>query len=901
MSRSSQILKLRDCVVDLGTRQVSRSDGTVRLTSREVEVLRYMAERSGQLVTRAELEREVWAFGPLVQSEAVAIAMRRLRRKLEIDTKSPGSLHTEWGEGWILELHVGKTALSNEPFFGREEELGRIAEDLDSEVQLLTLRGPGGSGKTCTARRFAADYERESCFVDLTECLDRDAAILAILKALGVEPWDLDRAEDQLAQVLRGLIEPPLLILDNLEHLTDELAAPILHWLEFAPELQVLVTTRIPLGLPQEHLLDIGPLGPEAAAELFLERAHRRAPGFQLEDAEDGLFADLLERLDYLPLALELTAARLALFSLSEIYERLDVALVTCERRASRHASMQATVACSWEMLSQEERRVLCRASVFRGGFTVAGAEPVLDVSDAPELLNSLLEKSLLRLTRQETRTRLSLYEAVRAFASLRLQDTDAVMKRHCAAMITVGEALRQESLRTGIGTRRLESEEQNLILALQTAKAAADATATARLSLILLELYTARGPRALQARAIESVSIEELDGDLALDVLTQQGVVCLTGPRARRASAILERACVRAEGCRDVDIAGRTWIASAVCNIQAGEYEVARAHLLRIIDDPERPELDAQVGTALGFIGLCDRRQMRLRDADTHLARAISILEAANHQKQLGRACLLLAAVRAQTGHLEAALRLSRKALTAYRKLGHRRLEHYALNNIATYLGHQGRYKEALALFEGALEGNRRIGNMMSESISANNLSELLREMGDLDRAEQLVHRTIELGRALGNERILAIAGGNLGLILSERGEEDTAIPMLVEAIERCRDLFPRGSVYFSYVLSIVMADRDALGEARRWLDHGAKTAEGRKNVQTGNLGVLAEAHVLLARARQAQSPEIARELTEHARQLTLARTFQDALANSIELRLGLRKFEATASRSVD
>ncbi len=899
MARSSQILQLRDCVVDLKTRQVSRSDGVMKLTGREVEVLRYLAARPGGLVTRFELEREVWKLGPSVRSEAVAIAMRRLRNKLEIDPKRAGSLHIVHGEGWLLELHNDRFAFPAEPFFGREEELSRIAEALSGGARLLTLRGPGGSGKTRIAHRFAADHPGDHCFVDLTECAARDGAVTAILKALGADLQDTGEASEQLAQMLANLGRPLLLILDNLEHLAEALARSIANWLQSSSAIQILVTSRAPLGLAEERILHIGSLDPTAARGLFLERARRRAPDFAPNDAEKPVFERLLERLDYLPLALELTAARLGLFSLEEICERLDGYLqVTAQGRAGRHASIQATIACSWEMLSPDEQRALCRASVFRGGFTVEAAEYVLEVGNASELLNSLLDKSLLRVTRDSGRTRIRLYEAVRAFANRRLTDTDEVMARHQEAMATLGEALRQEGFRFGRGTRRLDSEEQNLLLALQTAKARGDQTAIARLSLILVQLYTACGPRALRVSVIEAVSTEGLDRDLTIEVVTQQGAAWLTGPRAAKGAAFLERACAMAESCEDKEIAGRTWIATCLHLIQADDYEGARTILRRIIDDPERSEMDVQVGIALGFTGMADLRETRIDGAESNLSRAITILEAAGHQERLGWACLVLAAVRATTGRLEASLQLNHRALAAHRELGHRRLEHYALCNIASNLCRQGKHIEAREFFEEALEGNRRMGSLAAEAGTAGNLAELLREAGELERAEQLTRRVLKLAHTLGEQRLMGIALGNLALVLRDRGQLNEAIPMLRDAIERCVDRDTLSAAHFSYILAAAMADQDELEEAQRRFDYGASIAEVALNPQTQCVGVLARAHILLARSRQAQSAQERERLERQARGLLQGPLMQTELGASTDLRLGIRNFEEVAGR---
>jgi predicted ATPase/class 3 adenylate cyclase len=336
---------------------------------------------------------------------------------------------------------------------GRETELSEILRRLSSEgVRLLTITGPGGMGKTRTALQAAAElieqFEDGVYFVDLAPIRDPQSVPLAIAQTLGLRDTS-DRAPlDELKDKLRG--KTILLILDNFEQVTAA-ADLVAEFLRDSRGLKLLVTSREALHVRGEYVFPLSPLAlPDdplkklsaeqltryEAAQLFIERAQAVKPGFELTDENAPVVAEICTRLDGLPLAIELAAARIRLFSPQALLERLESGLKLLRGGArdlpARQQTLSDTIAWSFEMLSAGEQRLFELFSVFSGGCTFEAVEAVagrvealedtgLDIFDG---LSSLVDKSLVRQVDQESgASRLVMLVTIREYAAERLQE----------------------------------------------------------------------------------------------------------------------------------------------------------------------------------------------------------------------------------------------------------------------------------------------------------------------------------------------------------------------------------------------------------------------------------------------------------------------------------------------
>ncbi|WP_327116369.1 winged helix-turn-helix domain-containing protein [Streptomyces sp. NBC_01341] len=371
-------------------------------------------------------------------------------------------------------------------FVGREPELRLIRSDL-SRSRLVTLTGPGGSGKTRLAEESAAG--QGAWIAELAPLDDPSAVPGAVLSALGLRETALlqggardghavpqdptERLVEHLSH--RSRHRPFLLVLDNCEHVIDAAAALAETLLTRCPGLRVLATSREPLGVPGETVRPVGPLPPDPAHRLFAERARAVRPDFAPDTGaggDPGAVAEICRRLDGLPLAIELAAARLRLLTPRQIADRLDdrFRLLTSGSRTvlPRQQTLRAVVDWSWDLLSPDERTVLRQVSVFAGGWDLAAAEAVSG-PDAAALLGALVDKSLVVATPTGGDMRYRLLETIHEYASERAAETpgvrDAAASAHTAYFLALAEEadglLRSEGQLPWI--ERLEADLDNI------------------------------------------------------------------------------------------------------------------------------------------------------------------------------------------------------------------------------------------------------------------------------------------------------------------------------------------------------------------------------------------------------------------------------------------------------
>jgi predicted ATPase/DNA-binding SARP family transcriptional activator len=605
-------------------------------------------------------------------------------------------------------------------FIGRGRELAALREVL-GHSRVLTLTGPGGAGKT----RLATELARESGpahpdgvhVVDLT-AVPPDAGTAgvatAVAGALGLPAKPGEPLTGTLANHLRA--GRALLLLDNCEHLTGACAELTATLTAAAAGLRVLATSREPLGVPGEQVWPLAGLALPVAGDtvqaalradavrLLADRAAAARPGFTVHSGNLALAARLCQRLDGLPLAIELTAAQLRTGTLDEVAARLTRRLDLADARArttpERHRTMRAAIDGSYHLLAPAERAAFAQLAVFAGGCTLAAAEAVLDEPDA---LPRLVDRSLLTAEPHPEGTRYRMLDLLAHYASERLAgspDQAAVRHRHADWCVALAAAARFGGADHAEWVHRLSAEEANLRAAIRWSLDGAPADAA---------------PADAAAADAAAADAAAADPERALRIAAPlwwfwwvRGLMAEARTSLRRALAATDPAPtpVRAQALR----------AAAALARNSGDHEEALAIGERSLAAYQA--LGDAAGIAGALLGLC-------------------MTANALHD-------------------LPASLRYGEECFELAEQAGDERVAAAALNNVGVTLRSMGRGPEATARLTEALKRFRAMGDARGEAAVTGNLALLASRAGELDHARRLAlasltqYRDLELTEGL-------------------------------------------------------------------------------------------------------------------------------------------------------
>ncbi len=319
-----------------------------------------------------------------------------------------------------------------EELLGREADLARLRASVRSS-RLTSIIGPGGIGKTRIAHVLAREATQTRVhFVELVGIASADDVVAEVGAALGVRDSVTSRRTHTPAQLadIRGRIAqeldttPTLLVLDNCEHVVEAVASLVAFLLVTARDLKVVITSRAPLNIAAERVVLLDQLAAEDGAALFVRRAQAARPAAELDPA---LVDDVVARLDGLPLAIELAAARIRTLSLEDLRQRLEDRFAVLRGRdrsaPARHQTLTAVIAWSWDLLDPREQRALAWLSVFHDGVGIGSAEAVLG-PDAMDVVDALVDQSLLSVVEADGSVHFRMLETVREFGTLRLAES---------------------------------------------------------------------------------------------------------------------------------------------------------------------------------------------------------------------------------------------------------------------------------------------------------------------------------------------------------------------------------------------------------------------------------------------------------------------------------------------
>jgi len=567
------------------------------------------------------------------------------------------------------------------PFIGRSRELARLAEL--AAAPLVTLWGPGGVGKTRLAREHAASERgrgRAVVWADLATSRTRREVVTTLATALGVTLLETnDAAVDALAHAATA--QRALVVADNLEQIDDAARAALLRLAAAVGEgACLLFTSRERLGAAAEATVAVEPLGEDDGVALFEALAGA---------ADDPTTRAIVRRLDALPLALELAAARVALLGAPELLARLDRKLdvlgTARADRPARHATLRAAIAWSWDLLEGGERDALVACATFEGPFDAALAERVIGGAEADALdrLERLRRRALVHAASDTRgRTTLRLLESVRDFAREEMatragQDPAAAFalrERHAHAVLARAEPLAEAAACGRDTLAELEASRADLEAAARGSGALA-----ARATLALATLLAISGPASAAVERIDATLAgpDAPDRRLVTRLLVAKAAACRTLGLLDEARSVLQRVPPSEERDRDARLANAEAarvlgsVLRSLGDVEHALVEQGRAlAIYRAIADRARE------GLCLGEIGATHQSEGRLALAQRFHAEAIAIHVAMASRRAEGAERSFLAVATHRAGDPAAALALHEAALVIHREAGHRRLE---------------------------------------------------------------------------------------------------------------------------------------------------------------------------------------------------------------------------------
>lgn len=694
-------------------------------------------------------------------------------------------------------------------FFGRQDEIHALTTmlDVDSPTRLVTIVGPGGTGKTRAALQVAHLMAGAYCgrvyFAELSEIQDSASAPAALERAIGLTPCSdgepLSRIIDVISQ------EPTLLVLDNLEQIVPDIGAAISTMLSEAPLLRCLATSRRSLGVDGEREFPLGPLqAPKLGATieelhshpgvaLFLDRAAAVRSGFADTSHAVHDAADICIALEGLPLAIELAAARARTMTSSEIKRQTSGLLnLLVDVRGSlpvRHRSLRATIEWSYRLLTALEQQVFVRFTVFTGGFTAEAAAAVAfevqtDVDHAGLILDRLCAASMISLKHRDisgaVSDRFVMLDTIREFGTellSELPDHDAVRSRHfwyfARQFWESEQGSAQEDPPTQVDDFNIDDEAANLRLALEFGLSAISEPEVIGAAIALL----CRLCRYWESRGNWSEGAGYLNRALALPdaAFTSDTHLRLTLSAARHACMLGQYDCAERYGNDGLEAAESVGNLEAMAEAHTvlgmaaffrGDYPEAEKHhthalnlWLALNDRKGVAGSSASLANVTFYLGRDQEAIQRFQEALAVYREMGDRFGSATVLQRLGNAWR-------QQGNNTAGYRDLSEALETFREAGYRQGIASCLHDLGLLLFFQAQYAAAYERYMESLDLFREIGYRRGEAVCLFNLAMYHLRVGAHSESRSYLRTAVELSARIGDRRNLAACLGGLGLL---------------------------------------------------------------------------------------------------------------------------------------
>lgn len=703
------------------------------------------------------------------------------------------------------------------PLLGRERDEAAVAQLLhQAGVRLLTLTGPGGVGKTRLAIQvaagFAAELPESVAFAELAGIRDVGLVLPTMVQALGLRADGGRSPLETLAAHLRD--RETLLVLDNFEHLAAA-AEQVIALLAACPPLKILVTSRAalhvhgeqqfvvpPLVLPPESPPPVEELAQVPSVLLFVQRAQALRPTFALSQETGPVVAAICRRLDGLPLAIELAAARIKVLSPKALLERLERQLPVLSGgprdQPARQHSLRETIAWSYDLLPPREQALFRRLAVFTDGCTLEAAESVcVDRTPTPDGLDAsavfdgvvqLVDQSLLRVEEQsDGEPRFAMLETLREYGQEQLAtygEAVAMRQRHASYFLALAEQA-EPKLRAAQRAEwllRLEAEQANFRSALRWTQAQPGATTGLQLAVALWRFWFLSG----QAREGRSW----LESGLA-------------------ASAALSP-----------ELRAKALDASGVLAHSQGDYAAAHAFHEQSLPLWRGAENPQGIAGALGSLGLVLKAEGELDRAAVLLEEALGLWRELNDSTGIGMLLNNLSVVAIERADYDRAEALQTESLLLKRRLRDTSGIAYSLNNLAECARYRRNYRAAEALLTEGLALARELGGKHLIAHLLHSLAMVAQQLGEPERAAALIAESFQLFQELEEQAGIALCLEGMAAAAAARHDDARAVRIFGAAAAL-------RTAIGAPLPPVDQAERDSvLAEARHRLRHGDSAA---------------------------------------------------------------------------
>lgn len=722
-------------------------------------------------------------------------------------------------------------------FIGREEEMKQV-KDLLKQTHLLTLTGSGGAGKTRLAMQVAADviddFANGVWFIELASLFEPDLLPQTIMKVFGLKEEPNRGLENTLFDYLKD--KEILIILDNCEHLIDKCAFLAEKLLSISPKLKIIVTSRELLHCSGEQTHRIASLdtpdpedklSPEKlsqyeAVRLFIERALAVNINFRVNKDNAPALAQICHQLDGIPLAIELAAARIKVLPLEKINERLDdrFKLLTGGKRTAlpRQQTLRALIDWSFDLLSEEEKIIWRRLSVFTGGWTLEAAEEVcsdekIDKAEILEFLNQLTEKSIIIYN--EEKERFVMLETIRQYGKDKIREANEYEKisdKHLRFYLELAET-RSRKLRgseTESMLKVLDIEIGNLETGLKRSIEGNHNEEGLRFAAAMGMYWQIRGYISDGIHWLESILLKNPETNNSIYCK----VICQMGNFARL----------------------------------KGDVDKAR----KLLDDSLqiRRKLGDKVGIndSLIRLGILEYDQGRYEQANELYEEGLGIYRELGNK--FGIAVILnnLGNVYSNQGEYSKASALYEESLATRRETGDKIGIAICLNNLGIIAYEQGEYKKSTDLLQESLQLRHQIGNKEGIAITLMNLGNVAYYQGEYASASEFYNESLNISREIGDKSCIVDSLYDLGKVSLEQEDLEQASKLFMESLAISREIKAQSQIAVSlYGLGRIAFTQKEYEHAKKYYHESVaiyREAGNKKDIVL-NILRLAEMHV--------------------------------------------------------